>query len=100
MSIEHRAAVKRLNATVAHAVAAGLKRHGVTEFFGQSIPSSVILAASEMGLRQIGYRAENAGGAMADGYARISRRIGVVMAQNGPAATLLVPPLAESLKAS
>ncbi|MBM3598939.1 MAG: acetolactate synthase catalytic subunit [Alphaproteobacteria bacterium] len=100
MSVEHREAVKRLNATVAHAVAAGLKRHGVTEFFGQSIPSSVILAACEMGLRQVGYRAENAGGAMADGYARIARRIGVVMAQNGPAATLLVPPLAEALKAS
>jgi acetolactate synthase-1/2/3 large subunit len=40
------------------------------------------------------------GGAMADGYARRSGRIAVVCAQNGPAATLLVPPLAEALKAS
>ncbi|MBV9251500.1 MAG: acetolactate synthase catalytic subunit, partial [Acetobacteraceae bacterium] len=46
------------------------------------------------------YRQENMGGAMADGYARISGRVGVVTAQNGPAATLLVPPLAEALKAS
>jgi acetolactate synthase-1/2/3 large subunit len=37
---------------------------------------------------------------MADGYARISGRVGVVTAQNGPAATLLVAPLAEALKAS
>lgn len=37
---------------------------------------------------------------MADGYARISGKVGVVAAQNGPAATLLVPPLAECLKAS
>jgi acetolactate synthase I/II/III large subunit len=40
------------------------------------------------------------GGAIADGYARASGRIPVVCAQNGPAATLLVPPLAEALKAS
>ena len=39
-------------------------------------------------------------GAGQDGYARISGRVGVVTAQNGPAATLLVPPLAEALKAS
>ena len=37
---------------------------------------------------------------MADGYARISNKVSVVTAQNGPAATLLVPPLAEALKAS
>jgi len=37
---------------------------------------------------------------MADGYARISGKVGVVCAQNGPAATLLVPPLSEALKAS
>ncbi len=37
---------------------------------------------------------------MADGFARVSGAIGLVAAQNGPAATLLVPPLAEALKAS
>jgi acetolactate synthase-1/2/3 large subunit len=88
------------NQTVAVALAAALRRHGVTAMFGQSIPSALYLATPQFGIRQVAYRAENAGGAMADGYARISGRVGVVTAQNGPAATLLVPPLAEALKAS
>ena len=37
---------------------------------------------------------------MADAYARISHKVGVVTAQNGPAATLLVPGFAKSLTAS
>ena len=73
---------------------------GSADVFGQSLPSALFLATPKVGIRQIAYRTENAGGAMADGYARISGRIGVVAAQNGPAATLLVPPMAEALKAS
>lgn len=88
------------NETVAQAIARALQRHGVEVIFGQSLPSAVILAAEAIGIRQIAYRQENMGGAMADGYARISGRVAVVAAQNGPAATLLVPPLAEALKAS
>src|SRR5207245_8575510 len=53
-----------------------------------------------IGIRQLAYRQENMGGAMADGFARVSGQIAVVAAQNGPAATLLVPPLAEAYKAS
>src|SRR3989442_1923746 len=86
--------------TVAMRVAQALKRHGVEFIFAQSLPSAVILAAEAAGIRQIAYRQENMGGAMADGYARASGRVSVVAAQNGPAATLLVPPLAEALKAS
>jgi acetolactate synthase-1/2/3 large subunit len=86
--------------TVADALAAAVKRHGVELIFAQSIPSAFILALPDVGIVQIGYRTENAGGIMADGYARISNKVGVVCAQNGPAATLLVPPLAEALKAS
>ena len=86
--------------TVATQVARALKRHGVELIFAQSLPSAVILGAEAVGIRQIAYRQENMGGAMADGYARRSGRISVVAAQNGPAATLLVPPLAEALKAS
>jgi acetolactate synthase-1/2/3 large subunit len=86
--------------TVAEAIAKTLQRHGVEAIFGQSLPSAVILAAEAIGIRQIAYRQENMGGAMADGYARISGRVAVVAAQNGPAATLLVPPLAEAMKAS
>ncbi|MGK9232281.1 acetolactate synthase catalytic subunit [Inquilinus limosus] len=88
------------NISGAHLIAAALQRHGVREIFGQSIPSALFLAAPDYGIRQIGYRTENAGAAMADAYARISGKVAVVTAQNGPAATLLVPGLAEALKAS
>ncbi len=88
------------NMTVAERIALALKRHGVEIIFAQSLPSAVILAAEAIGIRQLAYRQENMGGAMADGFARISGRIAVVAAQNGPAATLLVPPLAEAYKAS
>ena len=90
----------RPNLSAAAALAAALARHGVTLTFGQSIPSAFHLAAADIGIRQIGYRTENAGAAMADGYARIANRVAVVTAQNGPAATLLVPGLAEAYKAS
>ncbi len=88
------------NVTVAERIALALKRHGVEIIFAQILPSAVILAAEAIGIRQVAYRQENMGGAMADGYARVSGRIAVVAAQNGPAATLLVPPLAEAYKAS
>ena len=86
--------------TVAQALALALRGLGVSEIFGQSIPPELLLACERIGIRQVVYRTENAGGTMADGYARVSGRIGVVAAQNGPAATLLVPPLAEAMKAS
>jgi len=88
------------NNTVADDVAATLKRHGVEIVFAQSIPTALLLATPKVGIRQVSYRTENAGGAMADGYARLTGKPGIVCAQNGPAATLLVAPLAEALKAS
>lgn len=88
------------NSSSAVAIAAGLKRHGVEVTFGQSLPSAIQLANPLFGIRQIAYRTENAGGVMADAYARVSGKVSVVTAQNGPAATLLVAPLAEALKAS
>lgn len=88
------------NATVALRLAEALARHGVTLTFGQSLPSAFHLAAPHAGIEQKVYRQENMGGTMADGYARISHKVGVVTAQNGPAAALLVPPLAEAMKAS
>ncbi len=77
-----------------------LRRHGVEYLFGQSNPASLTLAAADIGIAQIGYRQENAGTYMADAYARVTGRVPVVTAQNGPAATLLVPGLAECLSAS
>jgi len=86
--------------TVAQTIAACLVRHGVRSVFSQSLPSAVALALEDLGVTQIAYRTENAGAAMADGFARVTGRAAVVTAQNGPAATLLVPGLAEALKAS
>lgn len=80
--------------------AQALKRHGVEYLFGQSNPPGLTLAAADSGISQIGYRQENSGTYMADGYARVTGKVPVVTAQNGPAATLLVPGLAECLSAS
>lgn len=86
--------------TVAHALAQALQKHGVTHFFGQSLPSMFVLAAERAGIQQVAYRTENAGGYMADAYARMRNVPAIVTAQNGPAAALLVAPLAEALKVS
>lgn len=86
--------------TVADVIAAALSRHGVKSIFGQSNPTALMLAAEKIGIRQVFYRTENAAGVMSDGFSRISGQIGVVAAQNGPAATLFVAPMAEALKAS
>ena len=85
---------------VADIVVDSLLRHGVEVMFSQSLPSAVLLAAEQRNITQFMYRTENAGTVMADGYARTSGKVGVVSAQNGPAATLLVPGLAEALKVS
>ena len=89
-----------MRTTVADVIAASLRRHGITSIYGQSNPTALMLAAERAGIRQILYRTENAAGAMADGYSRTSGRIAAVAAQNGPAATLFVPPMAEAMKAS
>ncbi|MPM17702.1 Glyoxylate carboligase [bioreactor metagenome] len=86
--------------TVGHIVARTLQKHGISQFFGQSLPSMFVLAAEELGMKQITYRTENAGGCMADAAARISGKPSVITAQNGPAAALLIAPLAEALKVS
>lgn len=78
--------------TVGHSIGRMLLRHGIHEFFGQGLPQGLSLPFEELGLRQIAYRTENGGGYMADGYARVSKRPGVMIAQNGPAATLVVGP--------
>ena len=86
--------------TVGHSVAQMLLRHGIHEFFGQGLPQGLSLPFEEMGLRQVAYRTENGGGYMTDGYARVSKKPGIMIAQNGPASTLVVPAVAEALKSS
>lgn len=89
-----------MSETVADVLAGALARHGVTSILGQSNPTAFMLAAERIGIRQILYRTENAAGVIADGFARVGHRIAVVAAQNGPAATLMVPPMAEAMHAS
>lgn len=86
--------------TTAHAISRALIRHGVTHVFGQGIPNLLMLTCEELGITQVGYRTENAGGYMGDGYSRISGKVCVLAAQNGPAATLLVAAMSEAMKAS
>lgn len=86
--------------TVGHSIGRMLMRHGIHEFFGQALPQGLSMAFEDLGIRQVTYRTENGGGYMADGYARVCRRPGVMIAQNGPAATLVVAALAEALKSS
>lgn len=88
------------NNTVAHNIVKALQRHGINILFGQSLPSMLCIAAEEAGIRQVAYRTENAGGYMADAHARMTNKPSIVTAQNGPAAALLVAPLAEALKVS
>ena len=87
-------------ATVSQAIVSRLEEHGVELMVGQSLPSALFLTAEKTGMKQVHVRTENAGAALCDGYARISGRVAVIGAQNGPAATLLVPGLAEALKTS
>ena len=85
--------------TVVDVVADGLVRHGVPFILGQSVPTALVLACEDRGIRNITYRQENMGGAIADGYARVSGRVPVMICQNGPAAALAVAPFAEAMKA-
>ena len=88
------------NRSVAHLTLAALKRHGVDIIFGQNAPTRLFLLGKDYGIRTIGIRTEKAGAIMADGYARIARRIPVVTSIAGPGAALLVPGLGEAYKAS
>ena len=86
--------------TNAERIAHALKRHGVEYIFGQSNPPGVASACEAIGIRQIGYRAENTGSYMIQGYGICSGKIPVLLSQNGPAATLIAAGLAESYKSS
>ena len=88
------------NRTVAETVVAALDRHGVELMVGQSIPTTLYLAAPEYGIRQVTIRTEKAGAMLADGYARITHKVPVVTSIGGPGTALLVPGLAEAYKAS
>ena len=69
-----------------------LVAHGVNDVFG--IVGSAYMDALDLfplaGIRFISVAHEQGGGHMADGYARVSGRHGVCIAQNGPGITNFV----------
>jgi acetolactate synthase-1/2/3 large subunit len=75
--------------TAARYIAESMKGYGVTHIFYMEIilPKSLI-EMERMGIRRIVTHSEKAAAYMADGYARMSRRPGVCMAQSVGAANL------------
>ncbi len=85
--------------TGAQIVWEALIREGVDTVFGH--PGGAILpvydAMPQYPVRHILARHEQGAGHMADGYARVSGKVGVAIVTSGPAATNLVTPLANAL---
>src|SRR5262249_38358319 len=77
-----------------------LVRHGVEVVFaypgGASMPIHQALTRARQTLRTILPRHEQAGGFMAEGYARATGKVGVCIATSGPGATNLVTCLADA----
>src|SRR6058998_877123 len=75
--------------TGARFIAETLKGYGVTHvFYVDAILRKTMVELEELGIRRVITHSEKAAAYMADGYARISRRVGVCMAQSVGAANL------------
>jgi len=90
--------------TGAEAVVAVLKAHGVEVIFGlcgdTSLPLYDALARLPHGMRHVLTRDERHAAYMADGYARVSGRVGVCEGPSGGGATYILPGLAEANESS
>lgn len=90
--------------TGAEAVVEMLKAHGVEILFGlcgdTSLPFYDALGRLTHGMRHILTRDERAAAYMADGYARVSRKVGVCEGPSGGGATYILPGLAEANESS
>lgn len=70
-------------------IAETLKAYGVTHvFYVDAILRRTMVDLEELGIRRVITHSEKAAAYMADGYARVSRRVGVCMAQSVGAANL------------
>ena len=100
-SVEGQAAVM-LNG--AEAAVEMLKAHGVEILFGlcgdTSLPFYDALARLPHGMRHVLTRDERSAGYMADGYARVSGKVGVCEGPSGGGATYILPGLAEANESS
>ena len=90
--------------TGAEAVVEMLKAQGVEILFGlcgdTSLPFYDALARLPHGMRHILTRDERSAAYMADGYARVSSKVGVCEGPSGGGATYMVPGLAEANESS
>jgi acetolactate synthase I/II/III large subunit len=90
--------------TGAEAVVEMLKAHGVEILFGlcgdTSLPLYDALARLPHGMRHILTRDERSAAYMADGYARVSGKVGVCEGPSGGGATYILPGLAEANESS
>jgi acetolactate synthase I/II/III large subunit len=88
----------------AEAVVEMLKVHGVEVIFGlcgdTSLPFYDALARMPHGMRHILARDERSAAYMADGYARVSGKVGVCEGPSGGGATYILPGLAEANESS
>ena len=100
-SVEGQAAVM-LNG--AEAAVEMLRTHGVEILFGlcgdTSLPFYDALARLPHGMRHVLTRDERSAGYMADGYARVSGKVGVCEGPSGGGATYILPGLAEANESS
>src|SRR5258705_10745768 len=90
--------------TGAEAVVELLKLHGVEIIFGlcgdTSLPFYDALARLPHGMRHILTRDERSAAYMADGYARVSGKVGVCEGPSGGGVTYILPGLAEANESS
>ena len=90
--------------TGAEAMVRMLQRHGVKHIFGlcgdTSLPFYDALARLDHGMRHILTRDERSAAYMADGYARVSGRVGVCEGPSGGGATYLLPGIVEANESS
>src|SRR5881275_1028164 len=88
----------------AEAVVEMLKAYGVEILFGlcgdTSLPFYDALARLPHGMRHVLARDERSAAYMADGYARVSGRVGVCEGPSGGGATYILPGLAEANESS
>jgi acetolactate synthase I/II/III large subunit len=100
------AAVAKATTTVtgAEAVVEMLKAHGVETIFGlcgdTSLPLYDALARMPHGMRHILTRDERHAAYMADGYARVTGKVGVCEGPSGGGATYILPGLVEANESS
>ncbi len=102
--VEPSAATQAQTVSGAEAAVWMLKAHGVEVIFGlcgdTSLPLYDALARLPHGMRHVLTRDERSAAYMADGYARVSGRVGVCEGPSGGGATYLLPGLVEANESS